>query len=153
MLIRCCAPEVRPSARRDAYLRDLFAMPPDAEPDDDGDVRLEAVGDWMTLDDHPAFDAAADDAYFGPMGSVGLAAHAVMRLFAWKLAGFGAASPRHLWSNCLAVPARVDGHRDRIVARIARPPLDVVLRLAGLFGMSYTLPRFDPRRIEIRAAD
>lgn len=150
---RCCAPDVRASVWHDAYVRDLFAMPPDAEEADDDQVSADAVDHWMAAQDHPAFDRPVDDEYFGAAGGISLAAHAVMRLFAWKLAGFGAASPAHLWRNCLCVPARVDAYDDRIVARIARPPLDVVLRLAGLFHTSYCLPRFDARRIEIMAGD
>jgi hypothetical protein len=148
----CCPPELRGDAVRDALLRDLFGLAPQDEVDAAG-VSPDVVETWMREDGHPAFAIAPDRAFLGSGTSITLAAHAVFRQFAWKLAGFGAASPRHLWTNCLDVPARVALHHDRIVATMARPPLNIVIQLAGLARGSYTLSRVDTRCIEFVPGD
>jgi hypothetical protein len=125
-------------------------------PDDDMDadvVPIAVVEAWLRADEHPALDARFDEEYFGAASAVSLASHAVLRLFAWKLAGFGRASARHLWTNCLDVRARVESHHDRRLVTMGRPPLDVVLRLAGLVHASYVAPHIDPRPFVLIAGE
>ncbi len=59
-------------------------------------------------------------------------ARAASAAFARRLIGFGAASAPFLWDNLLgsgAVFERVDGGWK---ARLARPPLDILLSLSGI---------------------
>lgn len=149
----CCPPELRLDASRDGALRDLFGVLPEDTLDTVDAVARACVADWIRGEEHPAFDDPFDEDYFGPRNAAGLAAHAVVRLFAWKLAGFGRATARHLWMNCLNVSARLERHDQRIIVTMARPPLDVVLRLAGLSKTTYVAPRFDRRPFEIAAGD
>jgi hypothetical protein len=90
-----------------------------------------------------------DAAHGGPLDVTGVAAHAVLRGFAWKLPGFGACSLAHLWANFLDVPARAELAQDRIVVRMSPPPLELILRLAGLVRGTHHVPRINARTIHI----
>lgn len=151
--VGCCPPELRIDAVKDGYLRDLFGVSPQETDDDGGDVPPACVEEWMRDQEHAALGEPFDDDYFGLRTGASVAAHAIVRLFAWKLAGFGRASARHLWMNCLNVNARVEHHADRVLVTVSRPPLDVVLRLAGLVNTSYTAPHFDRRPFVIASGD
>jgi hypothetical protein len=155
--VRCCAPEVRSSARWDSFLRDLFSVAPDCVLEG---LALKATGDdireWMRSTEHVATQARLDASYLGAgekfalkrdvtSDAIAIAAHAVLRGFAWKLPGFGNSSLRHLWSNFLDFPARVDLMKEKIVVRMSPAPLHTILRIAGLNNGSYTLPGVDPR--------
>ena len=141
----CCPHELRADAVRDGGLRDLFGVRPDEDTAAADAVRANVIEAWLRADAHPALDEPFDEDYFGAATALSLASHAVLRLFAWKLAGFGRASARHLWMNCLNVGARVESHHDRRLVTMGRPPLDVVLRLAGLSHTSYIAPHIDSR--------
>jgi len=141
----CCPHELRGDAVRDGGLRDLFGVRPDEDLEAANAVPTNLVDEWLRADAHPALDEPFDEDYFGTPTALSLASHAVLRRFAWKLAGFGRASARHLWMNCLNVGARVESHHDRRLVTMGRPPLDVVLRLAGLSHISYIAPHIDSR--------
>ena len=149
----CCPHELRADALRDGGLRDLFGVRPDDDTEAAEVVPTDLVEAWVRADAHPALDEPFDEGYFGAASPLSLASHAVVRLFAWKLAGFGRASARHLWTNCLNVGARVESHHDRRLVTMGRPPLDVVLRLAGLTHTSYVAPRIDPRPFVLIAGE
>jgi hypothetical protein len=157
IFVRCCAPDVRSSARRDSFLRDLFCVAPGCELEDLAlKATAEDIREWMRSTEHVAKEARLDESYLAAgerselkrdvtSDAIAVAAHAVLRGFAWKLPGFGNSSLQHLWSNFLDFPARVDLMKEKIVVRMSPAPLHTILRIAGLNSGSYTLPGVDPR--------
>jgi hypothetical protein len=146
IFVRCCSPDTRAAARRDSLLRDLFNLTPDSEIEDlELRVTPEDIWHWMGQLAHIATGMPLDTLYLGNPDAVAIAAHSVLRAFAWKLPGFGSSSLSHLWINFLDFRASLELSSDRIVVRMARPPLHVILSLAGLSRGSYSLPRIDPR--------
>jgi hypothetical protein len=74
-----------------------------------------------------------------------VAAQGVLRGFAWRLPGFAASSLPYLYANFLDVPGSVEEEPTRRVARMARPPLGLVIGLTGLAGGSHRLDWLDDR--------
>src|SRR5207302_4468327 len=69
-----------------------------------------------------------------------LAARNVLKAFGARLLGFGSSSVPHLWENALAGLTLVRVRGDVVEVELPRVPLDVVLRLSGVDGRTYTVP-------------
>ena len=146
VLVQCCSEHMRSGARRDSLLRDLFGVSPELELEDlDVTVDAGAVWEWMRDEEQPAASMEFDAIYLGRPNVVSVAAHSVLRSFAWRLSGFGTCSLPYLWSNFLDVSARIEIGPDRIMVRMTSSPLHVILRLSGLTSGSYVLDGIDPR--------
>ncbi len=145
VFVRCCAPEARPMATADPLLRELFTVPAGGEPDEVAAPPAVEVWNWLRETGHAAAEMPLDSIYLAGDDAIAVASHAVLRGFAQKLPGFGSSSLRHLWANFLDFRASVDVEPERIVVHMTSPPLQVILRLAGLTSGSYRLPRIDPR--------
>jgi hypothetical protein len=63
-----------------------------------------------------------------------LASQRLLRDFARRLPGFGAASFAHLHANFLDVPGAWARGEERDTARLERPPLHIVLSMTRLVG-------------------
>lgn len=88
---------------------------------------------------------APDPSFCGDPTDPGEAAAArfcamVLQRFGAKLPGFAGSSPGYLLRNFLDVPATVRLGEDTWHAHITGPPLQVVLRMAGLSCLTYRLP-------------
>lgn len=85
--------------------------------------------------------AEFDAAFFGSAEPASAAFCAlVLQRFAARLPGFADSSPGHLWRNFLDVPATVRLAAGAWEAAVTGPPLQVVLRMAGMSTLRYTLP-------------
>ena len=86
--------------------------------------------------------AAADELGLSPVWDalLNLAAQQLLRRFARRLPGFGLSQFDYLYSNFLAVSARADRGGDRYVVQLSRPPLALMLSLAGMTRTEYALP-------------
>jgi hypothetical protein len=62
---------------------------------------------------------------------VTLLAARVLRRFAERLPGFATASFAYLHANCLDVSAEIEWQDERVLVHLERPPLDLILNLAG----------------------
>jgi len=71
------------------------------------------------------------------------AAQNVLRLFASKLSGFARSSLNYLHSNFLDCSAAVEENAEQRVVCLGRPPLHLVLAMAGLNRCSYKLSWLD----------
>jgi hypothetical protein len=78
-----------------------------------------------------------------------LAVQNVMRAFANRLPGFSRSSLPHLRLNFLDLTASVEELPDRRVVRLGRPPLDLILSMAGLNRRSFRAPSIDDRPFEL----
>jgi hypothetical protein len=56
----------------------------------------------------------------------------VLQGFARRIPGFAASSADFLRENFLSIVAAVDFEEDRIAVTLSRPPLDLILRVAGV---------------------
>jgi hypothetical protein len=126
--------------------------------DDDGPVtvvRDSARGLWLAVEDAadpapgPPPELSADLAYLAVPRelcthrqcdlALRLAAHNVLRLFAARLSGFARSSLDYLHGNFLDCSAAVEDTPGQRVVRLGRPPLHLVLAMAGLSRCQYTL--------------
>jgi hypothetical protein len=85
-----------------------------------------------------------------PLARFAAESAAVLSSFARTLPGFAASSPEYLCRNFLNGRARVTFAADVIEVELARPPLDLVLGIAGLMRERLELPWLDPRPILLR---
>jgi len=69
----------------------------------------------------------------------GVAARALLRNFSGRLMGFSQSGLEYLFGNFLDVPASVQTSSGQSIVRVGRPPLHIVLNLAGMNRQSYTL--------------
>jgi hypothetical protein len=67
-------------------------------------------------------------------------AHAAMRHFARRLPGLAWSSAGHLAANVLMGDGRVRSSPDVVEAALGPRPLDVVIRMAGFYGASFSVP-------------
>lgn len=87
--------------------------------------------------DEPAPGTFAKDLdYLGPPrdpwdGLVTLLAARVLRRFAERLPGFAATSFAYLHANCLDIAADIEWQDERVLVHLQRPPLNLILNLAG----------------------
>jgi hypothetical protein len=81
------------------------------------------------------------------------AAELVLARFARRLPGFANSTAPYLRRNFLAARARVSFLPDAIEASLSRPPLDLVLSMAGIGREQLTLPWLDARPIVLRPED
>lgn len=72
--------------------------------------------------------------------AVRVASSALLREFAYRLAGMATASAEYLRRNVLVLDAELTREPERIAVELGRPPLDVLLSMAGLNRGSFTLP-------------
>ena len=79
-----------------------------------------------------------------------LAARNVLKAFGARLLGFGSSSVPHLWENALAGLTLVRVRGDVVEVELPRVPLDVVLRLSGVDGRTYTVPWLPDLEIRLR---
>jgi hypothetical protein len=93
---------------------------------------------YLSLREQPSGACAADLA-------LSVAAQCVMRLFACKLPGFAHSSMDYLYSNFLDCFAALEETEDRRIVSLGRPPLHLVLGMAGLNRCSYRLSWLDGR--------
>jgi hypothetical protein len=77
--------------------------------------------------------------------ALSVAAQCVLRLFACKLPGFARSSLNYLYSNFLDCCAVVEETQDQRVVCVGRPPLHLVLGMAGLNRCNYRLSWLDGR--------
>ena len=104
---------------RDPLWRDLFRIPP----------ALDAASVIACLDAHEGQ----------------LLADVVLSRFARRLPGFAESSHGYLRDNFLHIDASVTFESRRIVVTLSRPPLDLVLRLAGQTSGNRQWPWLDER--------
>jgi len=79
-------------------------------------------------------------------------AQLALRRFARRLPGFARSGFVHLHRNFLDAVATLEAEFERLVARVARPPLYLVLNLTGMTRTSYTI-RGEPRPIAVFAQE
>lgn len=77
----------------------------------------------------------------------------VLARFSRRLPGFANSSSPYLRRNFLAGRARVTFLPDVIEASLSRPPLDLVLSMAGIGRERLLLPWLDERPIVLRPED
>jgi len=107
--------------------------------DDIGGEQLAASDDdFLTL---PSAMIGGDEA----VSAVAAIGNQVLRHFAAMLPGFSQSSALHLFINFLDVRASLEDEPTRRVVRLGRPPLDLVLRMAGIGGGVIVLPWLDSR--------
>jgi hypothetical protein len=80
-------------------------------------------------------------------------AQGLLRDLAGRLPGFSRASLPHLWVNFLAVGAKVEHAPQRLIARLARPPLAMVMAMTGIMHSTYGLPWLRPEQISLFPAE
>lgn len=78
----------------------------------------------------------------GNMRSLGLAAYAVLSMFAKRLPGFATSSFPHLHRNFLSCQATMEVSTSRYSVTLSRPPLDVILNMTGMSRTTYQLTWF-----------
>jgi hypothetical protein len=122
-LAACAGDDAAPAVVLDLVWRDLFGVPAD-----------------LALADCKAWIAGLPED----------AAAAVLGGFARTLPGFAAASPGYLRRNFLDCRASVTFGPEAIEVELGRPPLDLVLGIAGLTRERLVLPWFDARPIQLR---
>jgi hypothetical protein len=88
-------------------------------------------------------------AWADPQTDWARSAAAVVERFASRLRGFERSSPERLYQNFLDVPARVTFTRAGIEARVARPPLAIVLQMAGYDNFAATLPWLNDLKVSM----
>jgi hypothetical protein len=77
--------------------------------------------------------------------TLSVVAQGVLRRFARKLSGFGKSSLNYLNHNFLDVSAAVEETEEKRVVSLSRPPLHLVLAMAGLNRCTYRLNWLDGR--------
>jgi hypothetical protein len=112
------------------------------------DVELHMSADeraQLALPRHTGIERTWDDA----LGALTLF---VLRRFARRLPGFSGSRFAHLHRNFLDVGAVLEEEPERLVVRVARPPLYLVLNLTGMTRTSYAI-RGEARPIAVFAQD
>lgn len=84
--------------------------------------------------------------------SLSLLAHTVMGSFARRLIGFDRSSAEYLYQNFLAGTSTVGMQADMLEVRLARCPLHLVLRIAGMHEQSYSIPWCDNMQVHVALA-
>lgn len=77
------------------------------------------------------------------------AAQGILRRFASRLSGFAKSSPGYLNRNVLDMCAAMEETEERRVVSLSRPPLHMVLAMAGLNRCEYRLSWLDARPIAV----
>lgn len=98
-----------------------------------GTVETEVDLDYLKAPDELPWGRAWD-------ALLSLAAQQLLRRFARRLPGFALSHCDYLYSNFLALSARVDKQGHRYVVRLSRPPLGLMLNLTGMTRCEYGLP-------------
>jgi hypothetical protein len=112
------------------------------------DVELHTSADeraQLALPRHTGIERTWDDA----LGALTLF---VLRRFARRLPGFSGSRFAHLHRNFLDVGAVLEEEPERLVVRVARPPLYLVLNLTGMTRTSYAI-RGEARPIAVFTQD
>jgi hypothetical protein len=119
----------------------LAATASSIEPDPSGSADADAVTDDDV--DH----LRADDRSLPRAWSLllALAAQRVLRRFLRRLPGFSGSHLTYAQRNLLEFPASVDAQAERIVVRLARPPLGLILNLTGCNRGTRNWPLLDTR--------
>lgn len=81
----------------------------------------------------------------GARTSLETAADALLGRFLRRLPGFAASGGDYVRKNFLSTHAAVELEPDRVVVTLSRPPLDLVLRMAGVNRGTRRWPWLDPR--------
>lgn len=84
---------------------------------------------------------------------LGIAAGQVLRSFALRLPGFAGSLPDYLQRNFLDLGARIEEQRERCVVHLSRPPLQLILNVAGLNRQEYRLSWLGARRFVLCSED
>jgi hypothetical protein len=84
---------------------------------------------------------------------VAVAARATLAAFAERLPGFSGSQPEYLRRNFLDVSASLECELSRTIVRLSRPPLYVVLAVAGLNRRRYDVPWLSHTPFELFPAD
>ena len=105
-----------------------------------GDAAIAGIFD---LSSHVSPSAMWHSASAGEREQLVAAADSVLAAFAHRLPGFAQSGAGYLRRTFLDVPASVDRESDRIVVRVSRPPLHVMLSVAGLLRRRYELSWLD----------
>ena len=117
-----------------------------------GDVSLDEVRSRIS-------QVQEDWDYLRQPGSTGfsraipLAAQNILRLFAGRLPGFSRSGPAYLFRNFLDFAASLEQGPDRWIARLGKPPLSLILGMAGQDRQSYNLEWLDGRPFELYQQD
>ncbi len=147
VVIGCFGVDRRRAGLADPVLRDLFGIEPQAS----ANRIVDWVGQWRDEDGatpasvgsfeegHQAFFLAPGEDSVPGWVRVARMAHALLTAFASRLPGFAASSPAYLLRNFLDVAASVQEETERRVIRLGRPPLGLILDLAGLTRAKYSL--------------
>jgi len=75
--------------------------------------------------------------------ALGVAAQGLLRTFARRLPGISRAHLSYLWANCLSGSASLLEQDDRRIVYLSRPPLALLLGIAGVDRERYILPGLD----------
>ncbi|HEY3127847.1 MAG TPA: hypothetical protein VGL91_00165 [Acidobacteriota bacterium] len=81
--------------------------------------------------------------------TLSIAAHGVMRSFAWRLPGFAGSNLPYLFSNFLNFSGSIEEEPERRVVRIGRPPLHLILSMNGMTRQTYRLSWLDERPLAL----
>jgi hypothetical protein len=150
----------------DPLLRDLLAIDPQ--------ITLGVFAKWLTglsrrsvaalrrAIDIPARLTADDRAWLGatapwPAGTAATAlargTARVLRGFARRLPGFARSGLAYLHANFLTSTASAECSDTQISVRLGRPPLDLILSIAGLNRRELELAWIEPRRLLLYSAE
>jgi hypothetical protein len=91
----------------------------------------------------------ADRDYLAGAPACALVARTLLRELAARWQGFGRSSAAYLWSNLLAGTSVVRVQAGRIDVELPAVPLDVVLRMSGVDGLTYTVPWLEPTAVSL----
>ncbi len=84
--------------------------------------------------------------------TLSLIARTVIRSFARRLPGFDQSSPEYLYQNFLTGTSTVVAQVGLLEVQLARCPLHLVLRIAGMHAQHYTLPWRDDMQVIVTLA-
>jgi hypothetical protein len=142
----------------DPVARDVMGITPSLTVERARAWSAEISGDiWSRLKDDIGAEqlAVADDDFLAlpsamvggdeAVGAIAAIGNCVLRRFAAMLPGFSQSSALHLFVNFLDVRASLEDEPTRRIVRLGRPPLDLVLRMAGIGGGVFILPWLDSR--------
>jgi len=152
----------------DPVIRDLLLIPPAVSVDEFNDWQarvaprhveqcLRILLDWqrhqgrvadrLPQEDELAYLALPECLKFSSTldWALNVAAHHMLRAFAWRLPGFAASNLPYLSSNFLQFTASIEDEPARRVVRLASPPLRLVLNLTGMMRQTYRLSWLDER--------
>jgi hypothetical protein len=117
LTLALCLDALSPTLWLEGPIRDLFGVPP-------------------ALDMAAAWRGATDE----QRDQIAQFVDATLKSFAQRLPGFAGSGPDHLRRNFLHVAASFERETGRLVVRLARPPLHVILALAGLLRRRFDVP-------------